>query len=71
MATILEHYKSGIMSNLYTVVLELDALGNPYKLLTGIGTGLSALVEEPFQVNSPTSTQSPATSFALRTLTLV
>jgi vacuolar protein sorting-associated protein 13A/C len=53
MATILEHYKSGIMSNLYTVVLELDALGNPYKLLTGIGTGLSALVEEPFQVNSP------------------
>jgi len=48
--TLIEHYKSGVISNLYTVVLQLDVLGNPYQLLTGAFTGVTSLITEPFEV---------------------
>ena len=50
MDTVIEHYMSGIISNMYTVVLELDVLGNPMKLITGIQTGITKLVVEPLEV---------------------
>lgn len=52
---IIEHYKSGILANIYKFVLGLDILGNPTKLVGGLGTGLTKLVTEPVQVQNSLS----------------
>lgn len=49
---ITSHYKSGLISNLYLLVFKLDVLGNPFKLLTGIGSGLAGLFIDPVAVRA-------------------
>lgn len=44
------HYISGLITNLYLLVLKLDVLGNPFKLLTGLGSGLAGLLIDPVAV---------------------
>jgi len=50
MDAVIQHYKSGALSNVYKFILGIDLLGNPSKLIGGFGSGLSKLVTEPFQV---------------------
>ena len=45
-----KHYQTQAIKQLYVLVLGLDVLGNPYGLISGVGTGAKNFFYEPYQV---------------------
>eukprot|EP00111_Clytia_hemisphaerica_P024656 TCONS_00072678-protein len=46
---ITKHYQTQAIKQLYVLVLGLDVLGNPYGLISGVGTGAKNFFYEPYQ----------------------